>query len=76
MRKAKKPLSNQFPRVETTSRGWLNLTRSQRVRIAQTVLIMLAFMAGGGAMVHMHIPLCAAALAAMVGAFLLEGYRH
>jgi phage shock protein PspC (stress-responsive transcriptional regulator) len=74
MRKSKTALSKRFPRLNTTLKAIQNLTRSQISRIGQVVLILIAFVCGGLAMYHQHIPLCFAAIVAVVAAFLLEGF--
>ncbi len=76
MRKSKTALSKRFPRLNTTLKAIKNLTRSQWAKVGQIVLILAAFIAGGMAMYHQHIVLCIAAIVAVVGAFLLEGYRN
>lgn len=74
MRKSKTALSKRFPRLNTTLKAIKNLTRSQWAKVGQIVLIGGAFVCGGLAAYHQHIPLCFAAIVAIVGAFLLEGY--
>ncbi len=76
MRKSKTALSKRFPRLNTTLKAIKNLTRSQWAKVGQIVLIGSAFVCGGLAAYHQHIPLCFAAIVAIVGAFLLEGYRN